>query len=157
MDVLTFDNIAAFRTMNGKELPDSDWMLVTQQMINDFANATLDKQWVHVDVERAKRESPFKSTIAHGFMSVALLSKFLGEIVQIESIKMGLNYGLNYVRFMNPVPVNSQVKLISNIKNIEDHKNGIKVTFSCTVKIKGEEKPACVAEFLAFFLNKKIA
>ena len=149
MDVLTFDNIDAFRTMNGKELPDSDWMLVTQQMINDFANATLDKQWVHVDVERAKNESPFGKTIAHGFMSVALLSKFLGDLLKIESIKMGLNY----VRFMNPILVNSQVKLISNIKNIEDHKNGIKVTFSCTVKIKGEEKPACVAEFLALFFE----
>ena len=153
MKTLTFDNMNAFRKMKGKELPESDWLLVSQQMINDFADATLDKQWVHVDVERAKKESPFKSTIAHGFMSVALLSKFLGEIIQIKSLKMGLNYGLNYVRFMNPIPVNSKVKLISNVKDIEDYKNGIKVTFSCTVKINGEEKPACVAEFLALFFE----
>jgi acyl dehydratase len=153
MEALTFDNIDAFRKMKGKELPTSDWILVSQQMINDFANATLDKQWVHIDVERAERESPFKTTIAHGFMSVALLSKFLGEIVQIKSIKMGLNYGLNYVRFMNPVPVNSQLRLNSSVKSVEEHKLGVKVVFSCTVEIKGEEKPACVAEFIALFFE----
>ena len=153
MEALTFDNIDAFRKMKGKELPTSDWILVSQQMINDFANATLDKQWVHIDVERAERESPFKTTIAHGFMSVALLSKFLGEIVQIKSIKMGLNYGLNYVRFMNPVPVNSQLRLNSSVKSVEEHKLGVKVAFSCTVEIKGEEKPACVAEFIALFFE----
>ena len=153
MEALTFENIDAFRKMIGKELPTSDWILVSQQMINDFANATLDKQWVHIDIERAERESPFKNTIAHGFMSVALLSKFLGEIVEIKSIKMGLNYGLNYVRFMNPVPVNSQLRLNSFVKNIEEHTLGVKVTFSCTVEIKGEEKPACVAEFIALFFE----
>ncbi|MBL4642549.1 MAG: MaoC family dehydratase [Flavobacteriaceae bacterium] len=153
METLVFKNNAAFREMKGKELPNSEWITVSQQMINDFANATLDTQWVHVDVERAKKESPFKSTIAHGFMSVALLSQFLGDIIKIESIKMGLNYGLNYVRFMNPVPVNSQLRLISTVKDVENHKHGIKATFSCTVEIKGEEKPACVAEFLALFIE----
>ena len=153
METLVFKNNDAFREMKGKELPNSNWIRVSQQMINDFANATLDRQWVHVDVERAKKESPFKSTIAHGFMSVALLSQFLGDIIKIESIKMGLNYGLNYVRFMNPVPVNSQLRLSSSVKDIEAHKHGIKVTFSCTVEIKGEEKPACVAEFLALFFE----
>ena len=153
METLTFENIHAFKTMVGKELPISDWITVTQDMITDFANATFDSQWVHVDVERAKKESPFKSTIAHGFMSVALLSKFLGDIVQIKSVKMGLNYGLNYVRFMSPVPVNSQLRLRSSVKNVESHKQGVKITFSCTVAIKGEEKPACVAEFLALFIE----
>jgi len=151
METLIFKNINEFKSMIGKDLPVSDWIIVSQEMINDFANATFDRQWVHVDVERAKRESPFKSTIAHGFMSVALLSKFLGDIVQIKSVKMGLNYGLNYVRFMNPVPVNSNLRLISSVKNIEEHKLGVKAIFSCTVEIEGEEKPACVAEFLALF------
>ena len=108
---------------------------------------------VHVDVERAKKESPFKSTIAHGFMSVALLSKFLGDLITIESIKLGLNYGLNKVRFMNPVLVNSKLRLKSTVTGIEDHKHGVKVTFSCTVEIEGVEKPACVAEFLALFFE----
>lgn len=153
MNSLKFKNLSAFEKMKGKELPTSEWMIITQEMINDFANATLDKQWVHIDVERAKKESPFKSTIAHGFMSVALLSKFLEDLITIESLKMGLNYGLNYVRFMNPVLVNSKLRLKSILKDIEDHKNGVKVTFSCTVEIKGEEKPACVAEFLALFFE----
>ena len=153
METLLFKNIDEFREMKGKELPNSDWILVSQEMINEFANATLDKQWVHIDVERAKKESPFKNTIAHGFMSVALLSKFLGDLIVIRSIKLGLNYGLNSVRFMNPVPVNSKLRLISSVKDVETHKHGIKVTFLCTVEIKGEEKPACVAEFLALFFE----
>ena len=153
MKKLVFENISDLKNEIGKELPISPWITVTQQMINDFANATLDKQWVHVDVERAKRESPFKATIAHGFMSVALLSKFLEDLIIIKSIKMGLNYGLDYVRFMNPVPVNSNLRLKSVIKNVEDHKHGVKVSFSCTVEIEGEEKPACVAEFLTLLFE----
>jgi len=153
MKTLTFKNLSEFKKMIGRELPESDWISVSQEMINDFANATLDRQWVHVDVERAKKESPFKSTIAHGFMSVALLSKFLGDLITIESIKLGLNYGLNKVRFMNPVLVNSKLRLKSTVTGIEDHKHGVKVTFSCTVVIEGVEKPACVAEFLALFFE----
>ncbi len=153
MKALVFKNISEFKEMIGKALPTSDWITVSQEMINDFANATLDTQWVHVDVERAKRESPFKSTIAHGFMSVALLSKFLEDLIQVDSIKLGLNYGLNSVRFMNPVPVNSNLRLKSTVKNIEDHKHGVKVSFSCTIEIEGEEKPACVAEFLTLLFE----
>ena len=153
MEALVFNNIDEFREMKGKELPNSDWISISQEMINDFANATLDRQWVHVDVERAKKESPFKNTIAHGFMSVALLSKFLGDLIVVKSVKLGLNYGLNSIRFMNPVPVNSQLRLISSVKDVETHKHGIKVTFSCSVEIKGEAKPACVAEFIALFFE----
>lgn len=150
---LHFKNIEAFKEMIGKELPNSEWLTVTQDMINDFANATLDKQWVHVDEERAAKESPFKSTIAHGFMSLSLLSKMLEDLIVIESIKMGLNYGLNYVRFPHPVPVNSRLQMQSSIKNIEDQQQGVKITFSCTVVIEGIEKPACVAEFLAMMFE----
>lgn len=153
MDPLHFKDITAFKTMIGKELPNSSWLTVTQEMINDFANATLDKQWVHVDVERAAKESPFKSTIAHGFMSLSLLSKMLEELIIIDSVKMGLNYGLNYVRFPHPVPVNSRLQMQSSIKNIEDQHQGVKITFECKVIIEGIEKPACVAEFLAMMFE----
>ena len=139
--------------MVGKPLPYSNWLTITQEMINDFANATLDKQWVHVDVERAKKESPFKSTIAHGFMSLALLSKMLEDLIHIESVKMGLNYGLNKVRFPHPVPVNSRLQMQASIKEIEDQQGGVKITFSCVVVIEGIEKPACVAEFLAIMFE----
>ncbi|MFD2567589.1 MaoC family dehydratase [Pseudotenacibaculum haliotis] len=153
MEKLHFENLTEFKTMIGKELPSSDWITVTQEMINDFANATLDKQWVHVDVERARKESPFKSTIAHGFMSLALLSKMLEDLIQIDSLKMGLNYGLNYVRFPHPVPVNSKLQIQASVKDVEDQKQGVKVTFSCTVIIEGYEKPACVAEFLGMMFE----
>lgn len=147
---LVFENLDAFKKILGKELPVGEWYIITQEMINDFANATLDKQWIHVDEERAKKESPFKSTVAHGFMSVAMISRMLEELFEVKSVKMGLNYGLNKVRFPNPVPVNSELRMISSVKAIETlSENGIKVMFLCTIEIKGQEKPACVAEFLA--------
>lgn len=150
MKPLVFANFEEFRLMKGKELPIGKWYTVTQQMINDFANATHDKQWIHVDENRAKKESPFKSTIAHGFMSVAMISKLLEETFYIKSVKMGLNYGLNKVRFPNPVPVNSKLRMHATVKEIEDlSNNGIKITFSCIIEIKGQDKPACVAEFIA--------
>ena len=153
MNPLHFKDLNELKSMTGEKLPDSDWIVITQEMINDFANATLDKQWVHVDEERAAKESPFKSTIAHGFMSLSLLSKMLEDLIIIDSLKMGLNYGLNYVRFPHPVPVNSKLKVQSSIKNIEDQQQGVKITFSCTVVIEGIEKPACVAEFLAMMFE----
>ena len=104
METQIFKNINAFKTSLGRPLPDGEWYTVTQQMINDFANATLDKQWIHIDEERAAKESPFKSTVAHGFMSVAMISKMLENAFKIESVTMGLNYGMNKVRFPNPVP-----------------------------------------------------
>lgn len=150
MNSLVFENFEAFKFMVGKPLPTGNWYIITQQMINDFANATLDKQWIHVDENRAKKESPFKTTVAHGFMSVSMISKLLEEQFAIKSVKMGLNYGLNKVRFPNPVPVNSELRMHATVKEIEDlGLNGIKITFSCTIEIKGQEKPACVAEFIA--------
>jgi len=148
--MLVFKNLEEFRSIKGKDLPTGEWYTVTQKMINDFANATLDKQWIHVDEERAAKESPFKSTVAHGFMSVAMISRMLEEMFIVKSVKMGLNYGLNKVRFPSPVPVNSELRMLADVKNIEEiNNNGIKITFSCTIEIKGQEKPACVAEFLA--------
>lgn len=150
MKPIVFKDFSAFKSIVGKDLPKGDWYIVTQQMINDFANATLDQQWIHVDEKRAAKESPFKSTVAHGFMSVAMISKMLEEAFTIKSVKMGLNYGLNKVRFPNPVPVNSELRMITTVKEVEElSNNGIKVTFSCLMEIKGQKKPACVAEFLA--------
>ena len=150
MQPLEFKDFADFKLIKGKELPTGNWYTITQQMINDFANATLDKQWIHVDEERAAKESPFKSTVAHGFMSVAMISRMLEEAFVIKSVKMGLNYGLNKVRFPNPVPVNSELRMHTVVKEIEDiANNGIKVIFTCTIEIKNQQKPACVAEFIA--------
>ena len=148
MKKLVFEDLAKLHSIEGKELPVGNWFTVTQQMINDFANATLDKQWIHVDEEKAAKYSPTKTTMAHGFMSVAMLSELISDLIVIKSVKMGLNYGLNKVRFPNLVPVNSQLRLISTLKQIEDFPSGKKLTFNCIIEIKGQEKPACVAEFI---------
>lgn len=154
MKPVTFKNLEEFKKAIRQQLPVGDWYTITQQMITDFANATLDKQWIHIDEKRAEKESPFKTTIAHGFMSVAMISKLLEASFLIKSVKMGLNYGLNKVRFPNPVPVNSQLRMIATVKEIEEiANNGLKVTFSCIIEIKGQEKPACVAEFIAAFFE----
>jgi acyl dehydratase len=150
MKPLEFKDLNEFKSMIDKDLPKGEWYTIKQQMINDFASATLDKQWIHVDEKRAAKESPFKKTVAHGFMSVAMISRMLEEAFTVKSVKMGLNYGLNKVRFPNPVPVGSELRMLSKVKEVEEiQNNGVKVTFSCTIEIKGQEKPACVAEFLA--------
>lgn len=154
MNRIVFKDVNEFSSMLGKQLPIGKWYTISQEMIDDFANATLDKQWIHIDEKRAAKESPFKTTIAHGFMSVAMISKLLEDSFSIKSLKMGLNYGLNKVRFPNPVSVNSELRMITSVKEIEEiSNNGVKVAFSCTIEIKGQEKPACVAEFLAAFFE----
>ena len=150
MATLEFENLAAFREIQGKQLPRGEWVIVTQDMINAFAVATLDRQWIHIDVERAKKESPFKSTIAHGFMSAALISSMIGEVMWIKSMTMGVNYGLNNLRLPHPVPVDSRVRLVSTVKHIEDFNgSGIKVFWDCELEIESISKPACVCEFIA--------
>lgn len=150
--MLIFNTISDFKRIVGKDLPIGNWYTITQEMITNFANATLDQQWIHVDEARAAKESPFKSTIAHGFMSVSMISKLLEEVFTIKSLKMGLNYGLNKVRFPNAVPVHSELRMLSKVVSIEAlENNGVKATFSCIIEIKGQKKPACVAEFIAAF------
>lgn len=154
MAKLELTNFNEFKTWQGKALPIGDWFTVTQEMINDFAKATLDFQWIHVDVEKATQFSPFKKPVAHGFLSLSLLSKMLGDLVVVKSVKMGVNYGLNKVRFPSPVLVESRVCLQGYVKEIEPYgENGIKVTWNCTVAIEGSEKPACVAEFVSLMFE----
>lgn len=154
MTKLELENFEAFRKLKGKQLPEGDWITVTQEMINDFAKATGDFQWIHVDVEKATKHSPFKKPVAHGFMSVSLLSKMLEELVQVKSAQMGVNYGLNKVRFPSPVLVDSRLRLVGGISNIEDYReSGLKITWNCTVEIEGSEKPACAAEFISLMFE----
>jgi len=148
------DNFEAFRALEGKMLPAGDWLTVTQEMINDFAKATMDFQWIHVEVEKAKKHSPFKKPVAHGFMSLALLSKLLQDVLLVKSTKMGVNYGLDKVRFPSPVLVDSRLRLICTIQKIEDYGDtGLKINWHCVVEIEGTEKPACVAEFISLMFE----
>jgi acyl dehydratase len=123
-------------------------------MIDDFAKATGDFQWIHVDPEKAARHSPFKKTVAHGFLSLALLSRMLGDCIRVRSVTLGVNYGLNKVRFPSPVPVDSRIRLRGSVGQVEDYgQNGVKITWLCTVEIDGSEKPACVAEFISLMFE----
>jgi acyl dehydratase len=154
MAQLILNNLKEFNTYQGKTLPSGEWITISQEMINDFAKATLDFQWIHIDVEKATQYSPFKKPVAHGFLSLSLLSKMLGDLIQIKSVKMGVNYGLNKVRFPNAVLVDSKLRLNGKVVAIEEYpKNGVKVTWHCSVEIEGADKPACVAEFVSIMFE----
>lgn len=153
MAKLIVENLAALRALEGKKLPEGDWFTVTQQMIDDFAKATGDHQWIHTDVEKARKFSPFKTTIAHGFLSLSLLSG-LSDVAEVKSATMGVNYGLNKVRFPTPVPSGSRVRLLTRIAKIEPYaNNGVRITWECTLELEGASKPACVAEFISLMFE----
>lgn len=129
----------------------SDWLAITQAMINAFADATYDQQWIHTDTERAANESPFKTTIAHGFLSLSLLSKLMDSTVKRSSnFKMGVNYGFDKIRFTNFVPVNSHIRLAVSLQKYEliNDNTGAKLFWHCELAIKNVAKPALVANWI---------
>ncbi len=139
----------------GEEIHVGPWLLIDQQRINQFAEVTGDQQWIHIDPERAKKESPYGSTVAHGYLTLSLLP-FLTESNHPDffqknypGMKYRVNYGLNRVRFPAPVKVGSKIRARTTIQSAEEVKNGVQITYLITVDIEGEEKPACSVEFLA--------
>ena len=132
----------------GLEVAVSDWVSITQERINLFADATGDHQWIHVDVERAAKESPFGSTIAHGFLTLSLVPYFKDSCIEYEGVRMGLNYGTNRVRFMTPVKVDSRVRGRFKLAAIEEIKGGVQMVWETTIELEGMAKPACVAELV---------
>ena len=148
------ENITALKNSVGEEFGPTEWITITQKMVDDFASATQDFQWIHVDVERAKKESPFGGPIAHGFMTVSLVSRFLELGLQIKSVKMGVNYGLNKVRLTAAVPVGGKLRLKGTIKAVEDYpNNGAKMTIGAVIELEGSERPACIAEFVGLMFE----
>ena len=129
----------------GKEVGVSDWLEITQERVNTFADATDDQQWIHIDPERAK-SGPYGGTIAHGYLTLSLLAPLMNDIYEVKQRKMGINYGLNKVRFPTPVPVGSRVRVRAAIQNVEEVPGGIQITWLATVELEGSDKPACVAE-----------
>jgi acyl dehydratase len=148
MPVTQFESIAALRDRVGSEVATSDWLPVSQERINQFAESTEDRQWIHVDPERAARESPFKETIAHGFLTLSLLSELGKRAMSVGGVRMGLNYGLNRVRFVSPVPAGSRIRGRFTLGTVEDISGGAQATWKVTVEREGSEKPCCVAEWL---------
>ena len=141
-----FNSLDDVRSHVGQEVFLTDWVLITQERINQFAQATGDFQWIHVDAQRAAKSSPFGSTIAHGFLTLSLLGKFYEDHLSLPFCEMGINYGLNKVRFTQPVRVNSQVRGRFVLSKLENISGGIQLTFKVMIEIEAVEKPACVAE-----------
>ncbi len=145
----TFLNLSELKTMVGQEIGSTPYLTVTQEMINDFAKATLDFQWIHTDVEMAKKLSPFKTPVAHGFLTLSLAPKFMSDLFTVSSVKMGVNYGANKIRFTSAVPAGSNVRMTGVLVSLEDIKNGIRLIMKCVFEIEGQHKPACIAELIS--------
>ncbi|MCX7663771.1 putative enoyl-CoA hydratase 1 [Tepidimonas fonticaldi] len=144
----TFESFDALEAAVGTEVAITDWLQITQERVDRFADATDDHQWIHVDAERAAR-GPFGAPIAHGFLTLSLLSKWLGESVHVAGVRMSVNYGTNRVRFTAPVPVGSRVRARLQLQSLERiAPNGVHLCWHATVEIEGQSKPACVAEML---------
>ncbi|MFD2874661.1 MaoC family dehydratase [Mucilaginibacter ximonensis] len=148
-------NYEEFEKYLGQELGTSNWHTITQEQINKFADATIDHQWIHTDEERVKTESPFKATIAHGYLTVSLLPYFWHQIADVQNLKMQINYSIENIRFAQAVPVNSRVRLIAKLEGVVNLRGITKATIGVTMEIEGEKKPAYTGSvvFLYHFMS----
>lgn len=153
--MLVINDLNEFIELTGKEIGQSDWLKITQERIHDFAKATGDYQWIHVDEARCEQASPFGKPIAHGFLTLSLIPVLFAEVLEVNNVRMAINYGLNKVRFMTPVPVNASIRLSVKVAGTEPVKGGLKVINTCTVEIEGKTKPACVAEHIVLYYANK--
>lgn len=139
-------SLGQLKELVGQEVAVSDWTEITQERVNQFAHATGDLQWIHIEVERSKKESPFGGTVAHGFLTLSLLPMMMADAVSMPDVKMAVNYGLNKVRFPAPVPVGSRLRARMTLVAVEDITGGAQVTWLVTIEREGGDKPVCVAE-----------
>ena len=146
----TFEHLTELEPLVGQIIGVSDWITVDQRRIDLFAEATGDHQWIHLDAERAAK-GPFGTTIAHGYLTLSLIPPLIGELLQVEGISMGINYGLDRLRFPSPVPVGSRVRIVGRLDEVTEVAGGLQVKFAATYELEGGEKPACVAELVLRF------
>ena len=146
--ISSFEDLKA---LEGLEVGVSDWFQITQEQINQFADVTLDHQWIHVDVERAQKEMPGGTTIAHGYLTLSMIPAMTAEFLKFTNLKMGINYGLNKVRFNNMVALDSRIRARSVIKSVRERSGAARLVGETTVEIEDESKPACVVETVSFF------
>ena len=151
MSVTVLEGLDAVRAAVGTHLGSSDWTEVTQDRVQLFADATRDHQWIHTDVERAKAESPFGGPIAHGYLTLAMTNEFLPRVVEVRGVSMGVNYGVDKVRFPAPVPVGSRVRAHVELVAVDEVAGGVQTTMRITVEVEGSDKPACVVDALSRF------
>jgi acyl dehydratase len=150
MKTATFETVAS---LAGQEIGVSDWVEITQERINQFADATGDHQWIHVDVERARKEMPGGKTIAHGYLTLSLIPWLTGGMLRIDGVTRGINYGSNKIRFTNMVPVGSKVRARQKLLNAEPKSGGMQLTNEVTIEIEGAPRPACVAETISLIFK----
>ena len=153
MKKLIINSYEDFAARLGEQLGVSEWLEVSQERINQFADATLDHQWIHVDVERAKAETPYKSTIAHGYLTLSLLPYLWDQIIEVRNLKMLVNYGMDKMRFGKPVLTGSRVRLVASLDGVENLRGICKTSIKFKIEIEGDRKPALegVATFLYYF------
>jgi acyl dehydratase len=147
-DIRIFRDIAELESAVGTHVADSPWLTVTQGMIDAFAEVTGDRQWIHVDVERAERESPFGAPIAHGFLTLSLLSTMIQRSLRVDNLAMSVNYGFERVRFVSPVRVGSEIRASLTVGDVKRTEDGAQVTWNVEVHVRGAERPALVAAWL---------
>ena len=145
---MTVVDLAQLGGLVGQEVATSDWLVITQDRIAAFAEATSDHQWIHVDSGRARAETPFGATIAHGFLTLSLLSALMRDAVTVDGPRMTLNYGLNRVRFVSPVPSGSRIRARVALATVDDLGDSIQATWGVTIEREGGDKPAVVAEWI---------
>jgi acyl dehydratase len=154
MALNVIEDARALKSFAGREIGVTDWLVVTQERIQQFAEATEDRQWIHLDRERAERESPYHTTIAHGFLTLSLLSFLMKQAIQFKSgIRMAVNYGLNRVRFPSPVRADSKIRGRFSLATVKELPEGIEAIFSVTVESEGADKPCCVAEWIVRYYS----
>ena len=152
MPQTVFESLDEVRAAVGTTLGTSDWFEVTQDRVNLFADATGDHQWIHVDVERATRESPFGGPIAHGYLTLSLTNLVLPQVLDVRGVSLGVNYGTGKVRFPAPVPVGSRVRGTAELTACDDIAGGVQTTIVITMEVEGGTKPVCVVESLSRWL-----
>ena len=149
-----FNTPADLKTAVGQHLGYSEWLTITQERINQFADATGDHQWIHVDPVRAK-DGPFGACIAHGYLTLSLVNLFLPQIVEVRGIRMGVNYGVDKVRFPAPVRVGARIRGGGELINVEEVKGGVQATIRVTVEIERSDRPGCVVETISRFFPQE--
>ena len=149
--ISTFEDLKA---LEGQEIGISEWFSVTQEQINQFADATNDHQWIHVDVDRAKKEMPGSKSIAHGYLTLSMVPAMTASFIEFTNLERAINYGVNKVRFTNMVQVDSKIRARATVSRVRQRSGATQVIGETTVEIQGQEKPACVAETVSFYYFK---
>jgi acyl dehydratase len=154
MAPLVVDSLDSLRDFVGREIAVTEWFTMTQERIHQFAEATEDRQWIHVDRERAEKESPYKTTIAHGFLTLSLVSHFLKQAVEVRGgMRMGINYGLNRVRFPSAVPAGSRIRARVTLQSLKELPGAVEAIFSFSIEGENSEKPRCTAEWIVRYYS----